>query len=78
MPTAIESSRDHVNSPQTLLDVQTVATTLACSTRHVYRLCDAGRMPRPLKLGALVRWRKDDIDKWIESGCPSYRKGGAS
>lgn len=38
-----------------LIDVQEVAKLLACSTRHVYRLCDAGRMPPPMKLGALVR-----------------------
>ena len=59
-----------------MLDVQLVAKLLDCSDRHVYRLSDSDRMPRPLKLGALVRWRKDDIRQWIESGCPSTRKGG--
>jgi excisionase family DNA binding protein len=59
-----------------LLEVQTVAALLDCSSRHVYRLADSDRMPRPFKLGALVRWRKDDIRQWIESGCLSNRKGG--
>ena len=31
-----------VDSPAKLLDVQAVAELLDCSTRHVYRLSDAG------------------------------------
>jgi excisionase family DNA binding protein len=54
----------------TLLDVRAVASLLGCSIRHVYRLADAGRMPRPLKLGALNRWSRSTIEKWIASGCP--------
>jgi predicted DNA-binding transcriptional regulator AlpA len=30
-----------------LLGVREVAALLGCSTRHVYRMADAGRMPRP-------------------------------
>ncbi len=59
-----------------MLDVGTVAKLLDCSGRHVYRLSDSDRMPRPLKLGSLVRWRKDDIKAWIDAGCTSNRKGG--
>jgi excisionase family DNA binding protein len=65
------------NSPA-LLDVQAVAELLGCSARHVYRLADADRMPRPVKLGALVRWSKLAIEAWIADGCPSCRKGGRS
>lgn len=56
-----------------LLDVGTVAAVCICSTRHIYRLADSDRMPRPIKLGSLVRWRKDDIKEWIDNGCPSAR-----
>jgi len=56
-----------------LLDVKAVAATLDCSTRHIYRLSDGGKMPRPLKLGALVRWRSNEIHDWIAAGCPSVR-----
>jgi len=58
-----------------LLDVQAVADLLGCSSRHVYRLSDAGRMPAPVKLGALVRWSKSAIEEWVAAGCPSCRKG---
>jgi predicted DNA-binding transcriptional regulator AlpA len=56
-------------------DVQAVAVKCDCSPRHVYRMSDAGRMPAPLRLGALVRWDLDAIDQWIAAGCPSCRKG---
>lgn len=56
-------------------DVKAVAGKLDCSARHVYRLADAGRMPAPVRLGSLVRWDLDEIDRWIAAGCPSCRKG---
>lgn len=58
-----------------LLNVEQVATLLNCSPRHVYRLCDAGRMPRPVRLGALVRWNRAVIEAWIEAGCPAPKGG---
>jgi len=56
-----------------LLDVGAVAEMLGCSARHIYRLSDAGRMPAPVKLGALVRWPKAAIEEWIHGGCPPVR-----
>ncbi len=63
-----------------LLSARDVAALLGrCSTRHLYRMVDAGRMPRPIKLGGLVRWRRDELLDWIAAGCPSVRvaKGAA-
>jgi excisionase family DNA binding protein len=59
-----------------LLDVQAVAALLDCSPRHVYRLADAGRMPAPVRLGALVRWRRQDLDAWLAAGCKPCRAAG--
>lgn len=65
-----------------LLDVQAVADLLGCSGRHVYRLADRGAMPRPVKLGSLIRWRRSTgdpmtgLDDWLAAGCPSCREGG--
>ena len=56
-----------------LLDVHAVAQLLSCSTRHVYRLADSGQMPRPRKLGALVRWDRQELEKWLADGCPQCR-----
>ena len=65
-------------APQ-LLDVQAVAELLGCSTRHIYRLSDSGRMPAPVKLGSLVRWRATgpcSIAEWVDQGCPAVRRAG--
>jgi len=59
-----------------LLDVHQVAKTIGCSPRHVHRLSDAGRMPPPVKLGRLVRWRRCEIEAWIAEGCPPVRRKG--
>lgn len=56
-----------------LLDVRAVAAILGCSWRTIYRLADAGKMPRPVKLGHLVRWDAVALDEWIAAGCPSVR-----
>ncbi|MCE9604426.1 MAG: helix-turn-helix domain-containing protein [Planctomycetia bacterium] len=65
-----------------LLDVRAVAELLGgCSTRHVYRLSDGGKMPPPVRLGALVRWSKPTLDAWLAGGCKAVRtvasKGGS-
>lgn len=56
-----------------LLDVRQVASMVNASPRTVMRFSDAGRMPRPVKLGSLVRWRRADIEAWIAAGCPAVR-----
>jgi predicted DNA-binding transcriptional regulator AlpA len=56
-----------------MLNVAAAAEMLACSARHVYRLAYTSKMPRPVKLGALVRWSRQVIEDWIAQGCPSCR-----
>lgn len=58
-----------------LLDVRAVAALLDCSPRHVYRMADAGRMPPPVRIGALVRWHRADLQNWLGNGCPAMRRG---
>src|ERR1041385_976927 len=62
-----------------LLTVNDVAELLSCSPRHVYRLADGGRLPRPRKLGALVRWSRAEVLDWIAGGWEPVRtaRGGA-
>ena len=69
MSVAIQATSDKA----ALLDVGEVSRLLGCSARHVYRLSDAGKMPAPVKLGALVRWNRSAINLWIEQGCPAVR-----
>lgn len=58
-----------------LIDVAEVGRLLTCSQAHVRRLADAGRMPRPVKLGTLVRWKRAEIEQWLAAGCPDARRG---
>jgi len=51
-----------------MLSVKQVAKILNCSTRHVYRMSNAARMPRLVKLGSLVRWPKKAIEVWVANG----------
>lgn len=60
-----------------LIDVRAVAALLGCSPRHVYRISDAGKMPAPVRVGALVRWSRSTIDSWIAGGCHAVRAAGA-
>jgi excisionase family DNA binding protein len=74
----MQATQTPVAEPARLLGVRQVADLLGVSGRHVYRLADGGRMPRPLKLGGAVRWDRDEIKRWIDSGCPAVveQKGG--
>ena len=65
----VTASHDLPATSPALLDVRAVAQLLGCSARHVYRLADAERMPSPVRLGTLVRWRRSDLDDWLAAGC---------
>jgi len=56
-----------------LLSVKDVAHKLGTSTRFVWGLRDAGKLPAPIKLGRLCKWRLSDIEEWIAQGCPTCR-----
>ena len=73
--THLKSSTEQAVDSPVLLTVQDISAMLNCSIRHIYRLVDSQRIPQPVKLGALLRWVKADIDRWIAKGCPDCRKG---
>jgi len=56
-----------------LLDASEVAVRISVSRRTVWLWKDAGRIPAPIRVGKLCRWRLSDITRWIEEGCPSCR-----
>ncbi len=62
--------------PAGLLAVNDVARLIGCSPRNIHRLADSGKMPRPLKIGRLIRWRRLDLDAWLAAGCPAERRAG--
>jgi len=47
-----------------------VARVLKCSRQSIYRMRDQGRIPPPVRLGRLMRWRRALLEQWIADGCP--------
>lgn len=53
-----------------LLCIEDIAEMFRCSRRTVRRLTNSARVPQPVKLGRLTRWRRGEIEEWIAHGCP--------
>jgi excisionase family DNA binding protein len=73
MSDTVETTPTAATPAAALIDVKFVAALNSCSPKHIYRLVDAGKMPPPVRLGALVRWNRATIDAWIAAGCPSMK-----
>jgi excisionase family DNA binding protein len=53
-----------------LMTAAEVARLLQISTRTLWRLLSCGRIPAPLRFGGNVRWRQEEVLRWIEQRCP--------
>lgn len=61
-----------------LLSAARVARLLEISERTLWRLRSAGKLPRPVQVGGSVRWRAEEIRRWIDAGCPPLREWEAA
>jgi excisionase family DNA binding protein len=59
-----------------LITAGKLAALLEISTRTLWRLRSAGRLPEPVRLGGAVRWRREEIQKWIADGCQRFNDRG--
>ena len=65
-----------IQTDSALLTRQQLATRfLNCDPNTVERMAADGRIPAPINLGAagekhMLRWRRSDIEQWLEDGCP--------
>lgn len=57
-----------------LCTAKETADDLGISVRTLRRLTDAGKGPKPIRLGRCLRWRSTDIDAWVSAGCPTEGK----
>ena len=55
----------------TLITAKTLAKMLSTSVRSIWRYRSSGRLPETVKIAGAIRWRRSDIEKWIEWGCCS-------
>jgi predicted DNA-binding transcriptional regulator AlpA len=58
-----------------LLTVEDVAELLCISVRSVWRLHSAKKLPRPVRLAGSVRWRRHELEKWVDGGCGPQENG---
>lgn len=56
-----------------LIDAKQAAKLLKISERHLWRMADSGKMPRPVRIGNAVRWSLEGLTKWVKAGCPASR-----
>jgi excisionase family DNA binding protein len=56
-----------------LLRADEVARLLSVCRRSVWAWASGGRMPQPVKIGRASRWRRTELEAWVEKGCPSCR-----
>ena len=47
-----------------------LAGMLGISLRQVWRLNSTGKLPKPIRLGGSVKWRRDEIVAWLGQNCP--------
>jgi excisionase family DNA binding protein len=57
-----------------LVTVDEAAVMCKVSKTTFYKLHASGKTPRKVKLGALARWRRQELLDWIKAGCPSREK----
>lgn len=62
---------DRVSDRSRLLSARETAEDLGISIRTLRRLADAGKGPKPVRIGRCLRWRLADIKSWISAGCPT-------
>ncbi len=58
-------------APPMLLTIEELARELCVSRRTVEGMLAAGRTPAPVRIARCVRFRRDDIERWIAWGAPN-------
>ena len=56
-----------------LIGRRELARLLSRSLASLDRDAAAGRLPRPLRIGASVRWRLSEIQEWVAASCPDLK-----
>lgn len=68
--TSGELTQPSPSSDAPLIAVKELAVMLQIAERTVWRLNSAKKLPKPIRLGRSVRWRRSDIEAWLQAGCP--------
>lgn len=66
----IQTNTNIPSSESLLISAEQLSELLQLSTRTLWRLVHEGRIPVPVRIGRSVRWKRAEIEMWIEAGCP--------
>lgn len=73
---------DLLPTPSALIDAAAMAVLLSVSKPTIWRMRESGRLPPAIAFTAqCIRWRRDDVLRWIAAGCPAaneQRPAGAN
>ena len=62
------------NAGPLLLKAGELAGLLGVSRATVWSWHSAGRIPLPVRIGGVTRWRRAEIESWVEAGTPGREK----
>ncbi len=54
-----------------LLSAKEAWTLCGLSKSSWYKNLALGLIPRPVKIGGALRWRREELLHWIDTGCPA-------
>lgn len=66
------------SAEKALLQDMDLAALLGVNKSTIWSWFNSGRIPAPVKIGGITRWRRQEIDRWITAGCPPREKWNAS
>lgn len=62
------------NESTLLLSAHEMMRLLDIARSTLYLWDQEGRIPRPVKIGSRVYWRRDEMNQWVAAGCPPREK----
>ena len=69
----MDEKKQESNNTIQLLTATDAAKLCRLSKRSWFRLSSAGKVPAPVRIGGSVRWRRSDIELWLEWNCPDRK-----
>lgn len=73
--TTVSGQADQALSP--LLDAREAASLCGLGLSTWWRYSSAGKIPAPVRIGGSVRWRREELYRWMDAGCPAREKWDA-
>ena len=54
-----------------LIDIKDLSRMIGERPKQIYRMIATGKLPYAMQHKRGLRWRKKEIEAWVEEGCPS-------